>query len=55
MKVAEIWRYPVKTMAGEKLQRVCIGPLGLETESTPRDVPLHPGAARWFREHGYAV
>jgi len=30
MKVAEIWRYPVKTMAGEKLQRACIGPLGLE-------------------------
>jgi len=30
MKVAEIWRYPVKTMAGEKLQRVRIGPLGLE-------------------------
>ena len=30
MKVAEIWRYPVKTMAGEKLQRIRIGPLGLE-------------------------
>ena len=30
MKVAEIWRYPVKTMAGEKLQRVRIGPLGIE-------------------------
>ena len=30
MKVAEIWRYPVKTMAGEKLQRVRIGPLGLD-------------------------
>jgi len=30
MKVAEIWRYPVKTMAGEKLQHVRIGPLGLE-------------------------
>jgi uncharacterized protein YcbX len=30
MKVAEIWRYPVKTMAGEKLQRVRVGPLGLE-------------------------
>ncbi len=30
MKVAEIWRYPVKTMAGEKLHRVRIGPLGLE-------------------------
>lgn len=30
MQVAEIWRYPVKTMTGEKLQRVRIGPLGLE-------------------------
>ena len=30
MKVIEIWRYPVKTMAGEKLQRVEIGPLGFE-------------------------
>jgi len=30
MTIAEIWRYPVKTMAGEKLQRVRVGPLGLE-------------------------
>ena len=30
MRVAEIWRYPVKTMAGEKLQRVHFGPLGIE-------------------------
>jgi uncharacterized protein len=30
MKIAEIWRYPVKTMAGEKLERVRIGPLGLD-------------------------
>ena len=30
MTVAEVWRYPVKTMTGEKLQRVRIGPLGLE-------------------------
>jgi len=30
VKVTEIWRYPVKTMAGEKLQRVDIGPLGIE-------------------------
>src|SRR5262252_3100416 len=27
MQVTEIWRYPVKTMAGEKLQRIRIGPL----------------------------
>ena len=32
MKIAEIWRYPVKTMAGEKLQRVRVGPLGIEAD-----------------------
>jgi TRAP-type uncharacterized transport system substrate-binding protein len=32
-----------------------IAALGEETEATPRDVPLHPGSARWFREHGYNV
>ena len=30
MKIAGIWRYPVKTMAGEKLQRVAVGSLGIE-------------------------
>jgi uncharacterized protein YcbX len=30
MKVAEIWRYPVKTMAGERLERAALGPLGVE-------------------------
>ena len=29
MKVAELWRYPVKTMAGEQLQRASVGPLGI--------------------------
>lgn len=29
MNITAIWRYPVKSMAGEKLQRVCIGPLGI--------------------------
>jgi uncharacterized protein YcbX len=28
--VTHIWRYPVKTMAGEELQRAVIGPLGIE-------------------------
>ena len=32
-----------------------MGGLGRETESTPRDVPLHPGAEKWYREHGFAV
>jgi uncharacterized protein len=30
VKIREIWRYPVKTMAGERLQRVSVGPLGIE-------------------------
>lgn len=29
MRVEEIWRYPVKTMAGEMLERAAIGPLGI--------------------------
>jgi uncharacterized protein YcbX len=30
LNVAEIWRYPVKTLAGEQLQHARIGPLGIE-------------------------
>lgn len=30
MNITEIWRYPIKTMAGEMLQRVGVGPLGIE-------------------------
>ena len=30
MHLAEIWRYPIKSMAGERLDRVTVGPLGLE-------------------------
>lgn len=30
MKVVQIWRYPVKSMAGERLERARIGPLGIE-------------------------
>ena len=27
--------------------------LGRDTEATPLDVPLHPGAEKWYREQGY--
>jgi uncharacterized protein YcbX len=30
MKIAAIWRYPVKSMAGERLAEVDVGPLGLD-------------------------
>ena len=30
MHIAEIWRYPVKSMAGERLDEVAVGPLGVE-------------------------
>jgi TRAP-type uncharacterized transport system substrate-binding protein len=29
--------------------------LGQDTEATPLDVPLHPGAAKWHREQGFKV
>jgi TRAP-type uncharacterized transport system substrate-binding protein len=29
-----------------------VSQMGRETEATPMDVPLHPGAERWYREHG---
>ncbi len=32
-----------------------IGQLGQDTEAAPRDVPLHPGAAKWYRGHGFKV
>ena len=30
MRIAELWRYPVKSMAGEPLERVVVTPLGFE-------------------------
>ena len=29
MRIAELWRYPVKSMAGERLESVRVGPMGL--------------------------
>ncbi|HYR28437.1 MAG TPA: MOSC N-terminal beta barrel domain-containing protein [Thermoanaerobaculia bacterium] len=41
MHVAEIWRYPVKTMGGERLQRAMLGMLGI-----PGDRIVHVEDAR---------
>lgn len=43
MKISEIWRYPVKTMAGEKLTRAVVGPLGIEGD---RIVHVEDGTGR---------
>jgi uncharacterized protein YcbX len=32
MTVTHIWRYPVKTMAGQEMQRAAVGPLGIEAD-----------------------
>jgi TRAP-type uncharacterized transport system substrate-binding protein len=32
-----------------------IDQVGRDTDATPLDVPLHPGAAQWYREQGIAV
>lgn len=41
MKVSEIWRYPVKTLAGEKLERARIGPLGIEGDRVVHVEDVH--------------
>ena len=39
-------------MTWEKGTHEGISHIGRETDATPMDVPMHPGAERWFREHG---
>ena len=34
---------------------VTLADLAGRTDSAPRDVPLHPGAERYYREHGVLV
>ena len=43
MFLAEIWRYPVKSMAGERLDRATVGPLGLHGD---RAVQVYDGRGR---------
>jgi uncharacterized protein YcbX len=50
MRVAEIWRYPVKTMAGEMLQRGRIGPLGVEGDRVVHVEDAH-GSVITSRSH----
>lgn len=45
MKVLEIWRYPVKTMAGEKLAHAHLGSLGIDGDRI-----VHVEDARGKRE-----
>ena len=40
-------------MPWEKDTHQGIAHIGRETDATPMDVPLHPGAERWYREHGH--
>jgi uncharacterized protein YcbX len=43
MFLAEIWRYPVKSMGGERLDRATVGPLGLHGD---RAVQVYDGRGR---------
>jgi uncharacterized protein YcbX len=43
MYLGEIWRYPVKSMAGERLDRATVGPLGLHGD---RIVQVYDGRGR---------
>jgi uncharacterized protein len=45
MNVAEIWRYPVKSMAGERIERALVGPLGIAGD---RVVHVEGGQGRFI-------
>ncbi len=50
MHLAEIWRYPVKSMAGERLDRATVGPLGLHGD---RLVQVYDGRGRLVTARTY--
>jgi hypothetical protein len=54
MKVAQIWRYPVKSMAGERLDSARIGSLDIALLSRlcGDDSGSRSHAACWYDGHG---
>lgn len=50
MHLKEIWRYPVKSMAGERLDRASMGPLGLHGD---RVVQVYDGRGRLVTARTY--
>jgi len=50
MVLNEIWRYPVKSMAGERLDRATLGPLGLHGD---RVVQVYDGRGRLVTARTY--
>ena len=50
MHVKEIWRYPVKSMAGERLERATAGPIGLHGD---RVVQVYDGRGRLVTARTY--
>jgi uncharacterized protein YcbX len=50
MHLAEIWRYPVKSMAGERLDRATAGPIGLHGD---RVVQVYDGRGRLVTARTY--
>jgi hypothetical protein len=51
MYVAELWRYPIKTMGGESLQQARLGPLGIDGDRLVR-VEDSEGNVITSRTHG---
>lgn len=43
LRVAELWRYPVKSLQGERLDQAAVGPLGLDGDRTHGILDLATG------------
>lgn len=53
--VCQAWAAREPEMAKEEGTYTGIMQVFHETEATPMDVPMHPGALRWYEEHATAV
>ncbi len=52
MKVAGLWRYPVKSMQGERLERVSIGHRGIEGDRAYGVLDVGSGTIMSAKKHG---
>ena len=52
MKITEIWRYPVKSMRGEKLDRAAVSPSGIEGDRQWAVVDAESGVSLSAKRYG---
>ena len=52
MKVLELWRFPIKSMLGEQLSEVQVGPLGFEGDRRRAVIDMDSGVSLSAKRYG---